>query len=541
MTANIGSIKFLALPQTREPEKMFTATNIVSQLLKRGFEVFRVLKSFNADTFNFKPGSYIILANELEYKVFNILAEELGVQWNEISEIPSVKALQLKSPRIAIYCDIGGETWVFVAIALNSVGLDFTLLGAKQIERGFLQGYDVLIFPGGDEVWTMRTLGKNARNEVVQFVHNGGGYIGICAGGFLAQKSPYAAYPSTKDFFGLANAKTPNTPPNVWNIGPIIQRIIKPNHPVMFGYSGFNEALFYGGPTFDVGGDVKVLATLHEIKPEGMVSSPEIYKKMKNNAEVITTNYGKGKVVLFGSHPELAPDNNGMLHNTIFYVTSEEINQPRTPSKLPKNALSEHIFTELQNLMNQIRSIEDIGKSIVSKGWKYLDWFTFAFETLEMELQSDYSLNWIEENIKSLLTRFEYVHKMVVTTDNKAYLLLAQKNLSDAERLLEKISAKQAIWSDTSNKAKQAAKKMLKGMTQLNRLEEELKRLEKEDMIEEAKWRNKNLDQLCDIVNKYGHDAHTDLLHMNKDIIETAIELEHMLEQYKILEGISKN
>ncbi|MFX1318143.1 MAG: BPL-N domain-containing protein [Promethearchaeota archaeon] len=541
MATNIGIIKSLVLPQSREPEEMVKVTNIVSLLLKRGFDVFRVLKSFNAGSLNFKPGSYLIVANELEYKVFNILAEEFGVQWNEISEIPSIKALQLKSPRIAVYSDIGGETWVFVAIALNTVGFDFTLLSAKQIERGFLQEYDGVIFPGGDEVWTMRTLGKKARNEVVQFVNNGGGYIGICAGGFLAQKSTYVAYPSTKDFFGIANAKTPNTPPNVWNIGPIIQRIIKPNHPVMFGYSGFNEALFYGGPTFDAGEGVKVLATLHEIKAEGMVSSPEIYKKMKDNAEVVTTNYGQGKVVLFGSHPELAPDNNGMLHNTIFYVTSEETKLPRTTSKLSMKTLSEHILNELQNLMNQIRSIEDIGKSIVSKGWKYLDWFTFAFETLEMELQSDYSLSWIEETVKSLLTKYENIYKITVTTDNSAYIKLAQKNLNHTEWLLEKISAKQAIWSNISSEAKQAAKKMLKGMAQLNQLEEELERLEQEDMIEEAKWRNKNLDQLCDIVNKYGHDAHVDLLHMNKEIIETAIELEYILEQLKILEEISKN
>jgi hypothetical protein len=46
--------------------------------------------------------------------------------------------------------------------------------------------YDVLIMPGGSAKQQSRELGAPGRREIVRFVERGGGYVGICAGAFLA-------------------------------------------------------------------------------------------------------------------------------------------------------------------------------------------------------------------------------------------------------------------------------------------------------------------------------------------------------------------
>ncbi len=49
-----------------------------------------------------------------------------------------------------------------------------------------LSRFDVLIFPGGRAHKQADALGEEGRRAVKEFIRNGGGYVGICAGAFLA-------------------------------------------------------------------------------------------------------------------------------------------------------------------------------------------------------------------------------------------------------------------------------------------------------------------------------------------------------------------
>jgi glutamine amidotransferase-like uncharacterized protein len=55
-----------------------------------------------------------------------------------------------------------------------------------QREPDRLARFDVLIFPGGRAHKQADALGENARRAVKDFIRAGGGFVGICAGGFLA-------------------------------------------------------------------------------------------------------------------------------------------------------------------------------------------------------------------------------------------------------------------------------------------------------------------------------------------------------------------
>ncbi|MDR1480535.1 MAG: glycosyltransferase family 39 protein [Planctomycetaceae bacterium] len=68
----------------------------------------------------------------------------------------------------------------------NEPSFSWQPINAQQIINGELKFYDVIIFPGGKGTKQWETLGKEGRKKVDEFVRNGSGYLGICAGAFLA-------------------------------------------------------------------------------------------------------------------------------------------------------------------------------------------------------------------------------------------------------------------------------------------------------------------------------------------------------------------
>ena len=67
-------------------------------------------------------------------------------------------------------------------IVQSSPELDLTLLDAAMIRDGGLDGLDLLVMPGGSSPEIKRELGTNGTARLRDFIRNGGGYIGTCAG-----------------------------------------------------------------------------------------------------------------------------------------------------------------------------------------------------------------------------------------------------------------------------------------------------------------------------------------------------------------------
>jgi glutamine amidotransferase-like uncharacterized protein len=61
-----------------------------------------------------------------------------------------------------------------------------TKITAEQIRTGALKKFDVVMFTGGAAMTQSKALGTEGRDAVKKFVEHGGGYMGICAGAFLA-------------------------------------------------------------------------------------------------------------------------------------------------------------------------------------------------------------------------------------------------------------------------------------------------------------------------------------------------------------------
>jgi glutamine amidotransferase-like uncharacterized protein len=99
-----------------------------------------------------------------------------------------VDTIQVDTIKVALYADQGTSGRIDdVLRALESDSrLQVTKVMVDDIRAGALAGYDVLVHPGGSGGGQGRALGAEGRTEIRRFVRDGGGYVGICAGAYLA-------------------------------------------------------------------------------------------------------------------------------------------------------------------------------------------------------------------------------------------------------------------------------------------------------------------------------------------------------------------
>ncbi|MHC4718080.1 MAG: BPL-N domain-containing protein [Planctomycetota bacterium] len=92
--------------------------------------------------------------------------------------------------RVAIYSGPGtgnGALTTVRAVLARQEGLARAVpVGPGDIHAGALGQFDVVVFPGGSGSKQAAGIGAEGREAVQRFVRDGGGYIGICAGAYLA-------------------------------------------------------------------------------------------------------------------------------------------------------------------------------------------------------------------------------------------------------------------------------------------------------------------------------------------------------------------
>ncbi|MCB1232647.1 MAG: biofilm PGA synthesis protein PgaB [Verrucomicrobiae bacterium] len=90
--------------------------------------------------------------------------------------------------RVAVFVDAGtGDSREKVVSALETDGaIRVERLTAADIQSGKLSNFEVLIHPGGSASKQGKALGAEGRRVVRDFVSRGGGYVGFCAGSYLA-------------------------------------------------------------------------------------------------------------------------------------------------------------------------------------------------------------------------------------------------------------------------------------------------------------------------------------------------------------------
>ncbi len=211
------------------------------------------------------------------------------------------------------------------------------IITKRDVIEGRLSSFDVFVIPGSARPY-FDAMNPKWRKEVIKFVENGGGYVGICGGANLASMG-FNEKLSPNSIINLSILKIANVYVNDqqdeewqylwksnWRHGgpPIKIYIVNNSIPIFKGFYGCNRSIrYWGGPGMYLAnskdpkvGDVVPLAIYAE---EPMEVAPlhfwrwengrwipykNVTTDIKGEYAAIATTYGKGRIVLFGPHPE---------------------------------------------------------------------------------------------------------------------------------------------------------------------------------------------------------------------------------------------
>ncbi len=236
------------------------------------------------------------------------------LEWLTLDQVQphlAAKAAQI-SIRVALYDDSGsaGKGVPSVSDQLRAVrDIEVTRLNAEGIRAG-LDGYDVVIFTGGSGSAQADAIGLLGRAQVHRFIERGGGYVGICAGAYLAcdgfswgVKVLDARTPSPKWERGGAELDLEATADGSRAIGlPTgIRKVIYHNGPLLVPAN--NPAI----PDFEPLAFFRTEVAEHG-SPAGI---------MVNTPAMVRGDFGKGRVLVSSPHPEQTPSMESFIEQAV--------------------------------------------------------------------------------------------------------------------------------------------------------------------------------------------------------------------------------
>jgi len=175
----------------------------------------------------------------------------------------------------------------------------FEYTTTEKVNSNTLTGYDVLVMPGGnaDEYLNDEDIDSSA---IKQFVNNGKGYLGICAGAYAGSNYVDGYYAG----WGLSDVNTENVNyEGLLNIS-----------TTSIGHNLTNGSLItihhQNGPAMYTNNTNEIMAT-YEDNSTGY----------ENYAAIVEDTYGSGRVILSGSHPELSPQDQLLLGNMLLWLS----------------------------------------------------------------------------------------------------------------------------------------------------------------------------------------------------------------------------
>lgn len=278
----------------------------------------------------------IIIATIIVLFLFNTLAPLHGVSfkwrksykiiyvgvykaWNSTAHISTAVPLLLKS--------LDGVKWRYRG---KTYKFRTSIVDFRDVIEGKLDRYDTLVLPGNGyymlESFFDNFYNNKWKENIKRFVENGGGYIGTCGAAIIACQNPILGWPfiKTLDMVNLYAYETIFNEAQYYlqdGFGiPVLIHIKYSLNPIFKGFYGSLRSInYFGGPAFIPAhkhdkryGRILVLATYatepSEIAPihrQPIFGGGLVKTNLKGKYAVIATTYGKGRVVLFGPHPEL--------------------------------------------------------------------------------------------------------------------------------------------------------------------------------------------------------------------------------------------
>lgn len=170
-------------------------------------------------------------------------------------------------------------------------------VGPTEIRAGALAGFDVVIFPGGTGSGQAKALGTSGRKALKRFVEGGGGYVGVCAGAYLACAS----------FSWGAKLLDARTLSPKWRRGQSMLEVelTERGREIFGSHEAPFEVLFHNGPVLGPADsealpDFEPLALFRtEVADNGTPKGLQV-----GTPAIASGLCGEGRVIVFSPHPE---------------------------------------------------------------------------------------------------------------------------------------------------------------------------------------------------------------------------------------------
>jgi glutamine amidotransferase-like uncharacterized protein len=237
-----------------------------------------------------------------------------------------------KALRVAVY-DAGGvggsgpRNLDRVFLSMNNVVV--RRVGMEDIGDGVLNQFDLAIFPGGSGSKQAAALQPVGREAVQQFVKGGGGFVGICAGAYLAAAnykwslsiSNHKTYCETIDLPEIGKK-------SMWFRGdsaPVKMELTDEGRKILGDKKGVFEVRYHNGPIMSPMGKEGLanFRTLANFRSEVSKYKPQ-KGTMVNTPAIIAGEFGKGRVLCISPHPESTAALYSLVQNAIRWTARRE-------------------------------------------------------------------------------------------------------------------------------------------------------------------------------------------------------------------------
>ena len=206
--------------------------------------------------------------------------------------------------RVGVFNGNGGaQTCVWEAFAACSLDGDMAVryVTTADIAAGALDSLDVIVVPGGGGTRQYQNLGEENVRRIQEFVRQGGGAVGICAGAYLFSNTPEYSC------LAMNGAKAIDIEHDNRGHGIVGFSLTDEGKKIFGEYANLDTlfCMYYEGPVFVAAPDdsvkyVEFATMLSDVHEEGGAPS-----NMTNNRPFFIGNrYGKGKVFSSIAHPE---------------------------------------------------------------------------------------------------------------------------------------------------------------------------------------------------------------------------------------------
>jgi glutamine amidotransferase-like uncharacterized protein len=218
--------------------------------------------------------------------------------------------------RIGVYVDEGAGPSVnnLLSVLSKFEGVSVTKLKAGDFRSDRLAEFDLLMQPGGSGGGQGRKLGEDGRDAIREFVKAGGGFVGICAGSYLAS----ADYEWS---LHILDAKVVDRKHWARGKGTVEIQLTDDGRKLMGVENQKLSILYAQGPLLAPGNkpdieDYEMVATFEtEIAKNG---APE--GVMKGTTAIAKGKFGNGRVLCFSPHPEMTQGLEQMVRLAIDHV-----------------------------------------------------------------------------------------------------------------------------------------------------------------------------------------------------------------------------